>query len=418
MVAGVRPSTALGQRSELSSPAVTALVRRLASHLTALAGGLLLALAWMVGPVGLAPAYRPAMAVAAVLVTALAWRFRRGRLAGVALVVAITNHLLSGPLADQLGGVGGPGLDALALLLPLNLGVLALVRERPLTRASTLVHLALVTVQAPLVAALLALVAAPAPLLVPLLELAATPQTSLLAFLMAGVFTLLALALRSGAADIAVPWVLAAAAIAVHGVADAAGAAVVLFAAQLIVLLGLVEESYRLAFHDELTGLPGRRALNEALANLPASYALAMVDVDHFKQFNDRYGHDAGDQALRMVAECLRAVGGDGLAYRYGGEEFTVVYTGAAAATAEASLEALREAIAARSFGLRAPKRPKKKPELPPKRAAPIPRVQVTVSLGLARPNSRRVTPEEVLAAADRALYRAKDAGRNRLVVG
>ena len=60
-----------------------------------------------------------------------------------------------------------------------------------------------------------------------------------------------------------------------------------------------------MAYHDELTGLPGRRALNEALLRVGSRYAVAMVDVDHFKHFNDAYGHEVGDQVLRMVAAQL-----------------------------------------------------------------------------------------------------------------
>ena len=79
-----------------------------------------------------------------------------------------------------------------------------------------------------------------------------------------------------------------------------------------------------MAFRDELTGLPGRRALNEKLQRMGRVYTLAMADVDHFKAFNDTHGR-RGDQVLRMVAAQLRRVSGGGHAYRYGGE-FTLVF--------------------------------------------------------------------------------------------
>ena len=72
-----------------------------------------------------------------------------------------------------------------------------------------------------------------------------------------------------------------------------------------VLLIALLETSYKMAYHDELTQLPSRRALNEALLKLPDWYTVAMVDVDHFKKFNDTYGHAAGDQALRLVASRL-----------------------------------------------------------------------------------------------------------------
>ena len=90
--------------------------------------------------------------------------------------------------------------------------------------------------------------------------------------------------------------------------------------------ISLAHEGFHMAFRDELTGLPGRRALNEKLQRMGRIYTLAMADVDHFKVFNDTHGHDVGDQVLRMVAAQLRRVSGGGHAYRYGGEEFTLVF--------------------------------------------------------------------------------------------
>ena len=76
-----------------------------------------------------------------------------------------------------------------------------------------------------------------------------------------------------------------------------------------------------MAYHDELTGLPGRRALNEALLRVGSRYAVAMVDVDHFKHFNDAYGHEVGDQVLRMVAAQLDRGGGGGFSLHRGAPE-------------------------------------------------------------------------------------------------
>ena len=97
-------------------------------------------------------------------------------------------------------------------------------------------------------------------------------------------------------------------------------------AAGAIVLVAFVQESHRLAFRDELTGLPGRRALDERLRALGPHYVIAMADVDHFKGFNDTHGHDIGDQVLKLVAARLAEVGGGGEAFRYGGEEFSVLF--------------------------------------------------------------------------------------------
>src|SRR5207249_5245761 len=96
----------------------------------------------------------------------------------------------------------------------------------------------------------------------------------------------------------------------------------------LILIVAVVEASYHMAYQDSLTGLPARRALNEALLRLGGSYTVAMLDVDHFKRINDRHGHDVGDQVLKMIAAKLAQAGGGGNAYRYGGEEFAEIFAG------------------------------------------------------------------------------------------
>ncbi len=187
-------------------------------------------------------------------------------------------------------------------------------------------------------------------------------------------------------------------------------------ASGVVLTQALVEGAFTLAFQDGLTGLPGRRALDERLSQLTGTYAIAMMDLDHFKRLNDRYGHEVGDQVLRWVAGQLRSLGGGGLAYRYGGEEFTILFPGRSLQHAKPHLEALRKQIAAQPFTLRAPDRPKRKPKgasNPRKKALSV---RVTASFGLAERGKRR-PPKNVLEAADKALYRAKKAGRNRLAV-
>ena len=183
--------------------------------------------------------------------------------------------------------------------------------------------------------------------------------------------------------------------------------------AGLVLVVSLVEASYVIAYGDELTGLPGRRALSEALRRLGGVYTIAMVDIDHFKKFNDAYGHDVGDQLLRMVGARLAEVGGGGRAFRYGGEEFAIIFDGASLEEAVPHLETLRKRIETTGFALRAHDRPRHRPEAP-RTARPVQRVSVSVSIGAAaaRDGDRA---EEVLDAADAALYRAKSGGRNRL---
>lgn len=166
-----------------------------------------------------------------------------------------------------------------------------------------------------------------------------------------------------------------------------------------------------LALKDGLTGLYNRRYFSEQLVRdwnrarrdqLPVT--LIMIDVDHFKRFNDTFGHLAGDHCIRVVGEATRrwfARGAD-LVARYGGEEYVVLTTGVERRQARERAEALRQGI--RDIPI----------EIPGHDDAPT----ITVSIGLATavPDDR-VTPEDLLAAADRALYQAKRQGRDRVVL-
>jgi diguanylate cyclase (GGDEF)-like protein len=183
----------------------------------------------------------------------------------------------------------------------------------------------------------------------------------------------------------------------------------------LIVLVALIETSYALAYTDDLTGLPTRRALDDLLSAQGSEYVVAMVDIDHFKKFNDQYGHQSGDDLLRKIGTTLMRVRGGGRPFRYGGEEFAVVFPGTAADEAIPHLEALRDAVAATRFTVRAPDRPRKKPRGPKPLSGPRRQVAVTVSIGVADTSAAGEGPADVIRAADTALYRAKRDGRNRL---
>lgn len=155
---------------------------------------------------------------------------------------------------------------------------------------------------------------------------------------------------------------------------------------------------------DSLTGLPNRRAFDEHLAwwldqwrrGRQTPVSLLLIDVDRFKQLNDRYGHPAGDAALRWLAKKARATVREvDVAARYGGEEFAVIMPGVAAAAAAVLAERLRAAIAAEPFT----------------HAGAT--LQVTASIGLAT-SLGNDDPASLARRADEALYAAKQNGRNR----
>jgi len=188
-------------------------------------------------------------------------------------------------------------------------------------------------------------------------------------------------------------------------------------AAGAIVLVAFVQESHRLAFRDELTGLPGRRALDEGLRAMGPRYVIAMADVDHFKGFNDTHGHDIGDQVLKLVAARLAQVGGGGEAFRYGGEEFSVLFHDKSLKEALPYLERTRGSVERYKMAVRGAERPRQQEAGIRRRgdSVPVKMLSVTVSIGAAEPQVERQPPVQVLKAADEALYRAKKGGRNRV---
>ena len=168
-----------------------------------------------------------------------------------------------------------------------------------------------------------------------------------------------------------------------------------------------LEQVRRDAMTDALTMLFNRKAFDEAIEKACALavktndiISLAVIDIDHFKVFNDTWGHQTGDQVLRYVASVIGRVGGEGVRFsaRYGGEEFAVIFPGERREVALAAIEAAREEISSRTL-----KRRSTNEDLG----------AITISTGIAE-HQRGEPPVGLIEAADGALYAAKRAGRNR----
>lgn len=350
------------------------------------------------------------------------WRFGRGRLLFALIVLAVANLFLDWLAAPPPAApLARAGTLMVGIFLPLNLAALALLPETPPAGrfgrwwagafVAQVLLLAIAVRLAP--GAVRAVLSPPifpveTPVWLPL------PQLAVMAFLVTAALHAYHAWVAPHATARGLLWATVAALVALN--ARAPGSRTLyLSVAGLVLVVSMIEASYSLAFNDELTGLPARRAFNQALAGLGGKYVIAMVDVDHFKKFNDQYGHDVGDQVLRMVAGRLAQVGEHGRGYRYGGEEFAVILPDMSLGAAKDDLEALRIAVETATFTFRGPDRPTDTDKTP-KRGRPARKrdLTVTVSIGAAETGA---TPAETVEAADKALYRAKDTGRNRVAV-
>ena len=186
--------------------------------------------------------------------------------------------------------------------------------------------------------------------------------------------------------------------------------------AGIIFTISLIQDSHNMAYLDELTGLLSRRALNEYMMMLGRSYTIAMLDVDYFKKFNDTFGHDMGDQVLKMVGSKMRKVRGGGKAYRYGGEEFTIFFPRKKMKQSAPHLEELRQAIEKHKFTIRGKGRPKKskqgKKERGKRNVGRI--VSISISIGVAERCNGLRTPDDVIKAADRSPIQSQEDGQEQ----
>ncbi|WP_192890855.1 GGDEF domain-containing protein [Vibrio bathopelagicus] len=187
-----------------------------------------------------------------------------------------------------------------------------------------------------------------------------------------------------------------------------------------LIIVYVMSASHDMAFNDQLTNIPGRHALEVDMKHLGRHYSMAMVDIDHFKQFNDTYGHDIGDDVLKLVARLLKETTGGARAYRYGGEEFTIIFKGKHSDQVKEHLQALISEIQNYDMTIRNTQDRPDDHEVGIKKRGqntnPTKVVNVTVSIGLSDSTTTK-QPEEVLKLADNALYKAKETGRNKLCV-
>jgi len=430
-------------------------------------GGVLLLLAEVLLSTGwiAVPGYVVQFSYYAVFVTGilLSWRFHSSRVLLALLTLFLAHRAVEFFAAGRINSSasGHIALEAVAVLLPLNFIAFSFGRERGLSFPAILPALAMLFFESVFVAVICRPGEATAPaFLHPAFWgrhlWSPVSQLPVLAFVAAFAVLLTRFLLYRKPVESGLLWSLAAAFLSLEQWGTGRAATGYMGAAGLILVSSIVENSYLLAYHDELTGLRARRAFNDALLRLEKPYAIAAVDIDHFKSFNDTYGHDTGDQVLRMVAARLARVSGGGQAYRVGGEEFSIVFPGRSMVEVIPHVELLRKTIEASSFQVRgseerrrnesakrqkdherrtrarrvndqqgeseerdrrrsAARKSRKALHAGTSRQVAKDELSVTVSIGVAEPARANQEVEQVIQAADKALYRAKQAGRNRV---
>ena len=374
----------------------------------------------------------------------LGWRFNNGGLILTCLALGLAYFTLSFPVHQDPGRneLRIPMSEAARLLLPWNLAFFATLTRRRLLTSTGLLCLGLILLQVFLLLLFCQTLASPLSRLIsegkaawPLFyRVLADYSARLEAWLHQGAFwgfrnlsVLAALSLAAAFVFLAARFgrnrdalsagflgSLVAAFLGLSGGRTNPSDVVYFTAAGLILLISAVNVSFSMAYLDELTGLPARRSLNDELLNLGRKYVLAMIDIDHFKKFNDQYGHKTGDHVLKMIASKLKDITGGAKVFRYGGEEFTAIFPGKSVDEAMPHLEVYRKIIESTPFIIRGHER-RSTDEKGKASSSGQKKVKVTVSIGVAAPGKEAATPDKVLKEADRNLYKAKKAGRNRV---
>lgn len=377
----------------------------------------------------------------AVFVTAilLAWRFHSSR-----VILALLSLLLAHRAMEFFSnghrlsvGPGHIAFESTALLLPINFLVFSITAERGLAVPALASRLSLLFCESVFVAVICAPGQTSSPgfmhaalLNVHLFDKSRIPQLALLAFVLAFGVIAVRFLMYGKPVENGLMWSLIATFLGFYAGAVGQIGDAYFATAGVILAASLVENSYFLAYHDELTALPARRAFHDALLDLEPPYTVAVVDIDHFKRVNDTYGHDTGDQVLSMVAARLARVN-SGQAFRVGGEEFSILFPGKSVKEVTKDLEALRIAVSEFSFRVRVTAERRKLPRGPDRRSDKRQRsspgsereshspqqLSVSISIGVAEANRKTRAVEDVIRAADQALYRAKRAGRNRVEI-
>lgn len=393
-----------------------------------LPGGFVVLAAFLLLRPGVTPdAVRPYIDASAVVVLALGaflgWHHGRSRIVSALALLGVTDAALWW-LARHEALASEPGraiVAVLAVLLPVNLALYSALPERSLATVRGLAQLL------PLVGQIVVIAVAVQeglPSLVAALnhrwldgdwtQWTPLSQLSVAAFAGAVCFAMVRYIVQRDPVSVGFVWALCSAFLALHGISRGWDPTGFIATGGWVLLGSLLEATCRWATHDRVTELPERNVLNGILHERGGPHFLALVRVDHFARIRDVFGREVADQVLRMVAAQLQRTPGERV-FRYGKDEFAVLFDGMAAAQAIPHLEHVRRMIASYGFVVRGPGRRRTEPAAA---AAAGPRVvlNITVSIGAAERESHKVRPRHLIREAHQALRHAIEGGRNQVI--
>lgn len=351
----------------------------------------------------------------------IAWRFNRSREFFVLIILTLCLSVIGYTKSDSISSTEAADMySIICLMIPINIALFSFLKERGIISLWGAIRIGIIVGQ--LLFALWLIYSGERYILdlinkdilsINIDAINSIPQISVIVFLITLVILITREVSYKSSQDVSFIAVLVALFYVLENNSSQILCSVFFAVSGLILIVAIIQDSYYMAFSDELTGLPSRRALKQDMMKLGVNYSIAMLDIDYFKKFNDKYGHDTGDEVLKLVASIIKNVTGGGKSYRYGGEEFTILFPGKSISEVLPHLEELREKISQRGFTIRGKDRPKNKPKKKTKTLKSSKQIFITVSIGVAQKNENYRTPDDVLKSADKALYRAKKKGRN-----
>ena len=349
------------------------------------------------------------------------WYLSSGRLILSLLVLALADRavVLFPPTDPDPASVGQIIFAAVTFLLPLNLLALSLIKEEAISTWHGVLRLLLVLGQ-PFIVLWLSLPeqadlarSLQQPLL-PMVSLdwSLLTQPALLAFVGAFILIGVRFLLERNPLDGGALWGLMTVFTAFQSLQYGWSATNFLSAAGLILFLTLVQASHQRTYRDDLTGIPGKLAYEQAVGNLGQKYVLAVVGIDQLKQYGNQHGKPVSEQLLRLIAPKIVAAAGSGKVYRLAGEEFTILFPRKTVTDTLVTLEAIRKAVGQATLYLRGQDRVREGPRASRARSGHD-QLLLTASIGVAEAGDSRSSLGLATKTAYRALYEAKGEGGN-----